>query len=192
MHQILSNLLLSMSAPVILVTGGYDHKIRYWDATSGGCTRTLSFPDSQVNCLQISQDKVLLAAGGNPLLQLFDINSPDDRPLVSYEGYNSNVMALGFQKDRRWLYSCSEDGWVKVWDPRSNHVTRKYDCGCAANTVVLHPNETELISGDQSGTMRVWDLQADKCRYETTLDMPIRSISSVRPLHFSIKLNYPN
>jgi G protein beta subunit-like protein len=32
------------------------------------------------------------------------------------------------------------------------------------NTIVLHPNESELIVGDQSGNIRVFDLIADKCR----------------------------
>ena len=40
--------------PVVLVTGGYDHKIRFWDATSGVCSKTINFGDSHVNCLQIS------------------------------------------------------------------------------------------------------------------------------------------
>lgn len=165
----------------MLVTGGYDNNIRYWDATTEACTRTVKFSDSQVNCLQISQDKVLLAAGGNPLIHLYDINSADDRPLVTFEGYTSNVMTVGFQKDRRWLYSCSEDGSLRIWDPRTNHVTRKYDCGSAVNTVALHPSETELISGDQSGIVRIWDLQADKCREECipAVDQPVRSLSMV-------------
>ena len=48
--------------PVVLVTGGYDHKIRFWEATNGACARTLTFGESQVNCLQISADKSLLVA----------------------------------------------------------------------------------------------------------------------------------
>ena len=52
-----------MALPVVLVTGGYDHKIRYWEATSGACIKSIMFGESQVNCLQISPDKSLLAAG---------------------------------------------------------------------------------------------------------------------------------
>lgn len=167
---------------VILVTGGYDHKIRYWDATSGACTRSVVFGDSQVNCIQVSTDKSILAAGGNPFIQLFDINSNDDRPVLTYDGHSNNVTALGFQRDQRWLYSCSEDGFVKIWDPRSNTSSRKYDCGAAVNSVALNPNQAELISGDQNGTVRIWDLEADKCREEFTpaVDNPIRSVSMVR------------
>ena len=31
---------------------------------------------------------------------------------------------------------------------------------------MLHPNGTELISGDQNGNIRVWDLTANACSCE--------------------------
>lgn len=34
------------AAAVILVTAGYDHTIRFWDALSGVCIRTIQHPDS--------------------------------------------------------------------------------------------------------------------------------------------------
>lgn len=172
---------MSYQSPVILATGGYDHKIRFWEATTGVCTKSLSFGESQVNCLQISPEKSLLVAGGNPYLQLFDIKnaSNEGKPLINYEGHTGNVTAVGFQKDLKWLYSGSEDGTVRVWDPRSNTSTRTYDCGAAVNTVALSPNQAELITGDQSGAVKVWDLNADLCREEYTpvADMPVRSVS---------------
>ncbi len=167
--------------PVVLVTGGYDHKIRYWDATSGVCTKSLAFGDSQVNCLQVSADKSLLAAGGNPLIQLFDVNSNDEKPVLTYEGHSTNVTTVGFQKDQKWLFSSSEDGTIRIWDPRANTYTRKYDCGAPVNSVALNPNQTELISGDSNGFVKIWDMEADKCReeYMPAVDIPMRSISIV-------------
>jgi len=168
--------------PVILATGGYDHKIRFWEATTGACTKTLSFGESQVNCLSISPDKSLLAAGGNTQLQLFDIkgSSSDGKPLISYEGHSGNVTAVGFQRDLKWLYTGSEDGTVRVWDPRSGtSSTRTYECGSSVNTVALSPNQAELITGDQNGNVKIWDLSADRCReeYVPAQDVPVRSIS---------------
>mmetsp|Transcript_25539 Transcript_25539/g.42627 ORF Transcript_25539/g.42627 Transcript_25539/m.42627 type:complete len:307 (-) Transcript_25539:1468-2388(-) len=165
--------------PVVLVTGGYDHKIRFWDATSGVCTKSISFGESQVNCIQVSSDKSLLAAGGNPMIQLFDVNAIDERPLLSYDGHAGNVTTIGFQRDQKWLFSSSEDGSVRIWDTRSNNFSRKYDSGSPVNTVSLHASQSELVSGDQSGVMKVWDLAADKCReeYVPLVDVPLRSIS---------------
>jgi G protein beta subunit-like protein len=47
------------------------------------------------------------------------------------------------------------------------------------NTVVLHPNQTELISGDQNGNIRVWDLNANSCSCELVpeVDTAIRSLT---------------
>jgi G protein beta subunit-like protein len=167
--------------PVVLVTGGYDHKIRFWDATSGMCTKSITFGESQVNCIQVSSDKSLLAAGGNPIIQLFDVNAIDEKPLITYDGHSNNVTTVGFQRDQKWIYSSSEDGTVRVWDTRTNNYSRKYDCGSPVNTVCLHPNQAELISGDQNGVVKVWDLTADKCREEVTplTEIPVRSISIV-------------
>lgn len=37
-----------MASQVVLATAGYDHTVRFWEATSGICYRTLQFADSQV------------------------------------------------------------------------------------------------------------------------------------------------
>eukprot|EP01041_Mallomonas_annulata_P002394 gene2394-4645_t len=168
-----------MSQAVILATGGYDHKIRFWEATSGLCSKVIRFAGSQVNCLQISPDKLFIAGGGNPRIHLYDINSREDNPMQSFEGHNTNVTELGFQKDVKWLYSCSEDGSVKIWDLRSPQCQRNYHSQSPINTVVLHPNQVELISGDQSGCLRIWDLTASACRSEIVpaAETPLRSIS---------------
>jgi len=33
-------------ASVLLCTAGYDHTVRFWEATTGNCYRTLQFTDS--------------------------------------------------------------------------------------------------------------------------------------------------
>ena len=167
---------------VVLATGGYDHKIRFWEPTSGMCAKTLAFGDSQVNCLEISADKSLLVGGGNPFIQIFDINSSEDKPILTYDGHTSNVTSVGFQKDLKWLHSCSEDGTVRIWDPRSNSSTRVYDCGAPVNSVALSPNQAELITGDQNGFVKIWDLDADACReeYLPVPDLPSTYICCLR------------
>eukprot|EP00887_Chlorella_sp_A99_P007037 scaffold2.g7037.t1 len=55
---------------------------------------------------------------------------------------------------------------VKIWDLRAPGCQREYESRAAVNTVVLHPNQGELISGDQHGNIRVWDLTANACSCE--------------------------
>ncbi|KAH7557300.1 hypothetical protein JRO89_XS11G0108200 [Xanthoceras sorbifolium] len=151
---------------VILATASYDHTIRFWEAKSGRCYRTIQYPDSQVNRLEITPNKHYLAAAGNPHIRLFDVNSNSPQPVMSYDQHTNNVMAVGFQCDGNWMYSGSEDGTVKIWDLRAPVCQMEYESRAAVNTVVLHPNQTELISGDQNGNIRVWDLTANSCSCE--------------------------
>jgi len=58
---------------VVLATAGYDHCIRFWDATTGASTRTIKITDSQVNALAISPDKRFVAAACNPCIKVFDL-----------------------------------------------------------------------------------------------------------------------
>ncbi|CAG7877247.1 unnamed protein product [Brassica rapa] len=108
-----------MSQPcVVLATASYDHTIRFWEAESGRCYRTIQYPDSHVNRLEITPDKRHLAAACNPHIRLFDVNSNSPQP-------------------------------------------------------------TELISGDQNGNIRVWDLRANSCSCELVpeVDTPVRSLT---------------
>ncbi|KAH0687994.1 hypothetical protein KY290_017222 [Solanum tuberosum] len=169
-----------MSQPsVVLATASYDHTIKFWEAKSARCYRTIQYPESQVNRLEITPDKRFLAAAGNPHIRLFDINSNSPQPLRSFDSHTNNVMAVGFQCDGNWMYSGSEDGTVKIWDLRAPGCQREYESRAAVNTVVLHPNQTELISGDQNGNIRVWDLRANSCSCELVpeVDTAVRSLT---------------
>ena len=45
---------------------------------------------------------------------------------------------------------------------RARGCQRNYKCAAAINAIALHPNQGELITGDQQGNVRVWDLTANK------------------------------
>jgi len=57
-----------------------------------------------------------------------------------------------------------------VWDLRAPGCQRDYECAAPVNSVVLHPNQAELISADQNGNIRVWDLTANACSRELVPD----------------------
>ena len=123
-------------------------------------------PPQQVNCLEITSGKEFLAAAGNPHIRLFEINSNSPQPISTYDGHSSNVTSVGFQKDNKWMFSGSEDGTVRIWDLRAPGCQRVYESRAAVSSVVLHPNQCELLSADVNGNIRVWDLGQNACSCE--------------------------
>jgi target of rapamycin complex subunit LST8 len=121
---------------VILCTAGYDHTIRFWEALSGICSRTIQHPDSQVNRLCISPDKRYLAAAGHHTIKLFDIKSTNPNPLLTFEGHTGNVTGVAFHCEGKWMVTSSEDGTVKIWETRTGNIQRSYNHGSAVRSSV--------------------------------------------------------
>ncbi|KAL9122476.1 MAG: hypothetical protein Q9187_000968 [Circinaria calcarea] len=163
---------------VILCTAGYDHTIRFWEALSGICSRTISHTDSQVNRLCISPDKRFLAAAGADNVKLYDIRSTNPSPFLTFKGHTGNVTGVAFHCEGKWMVTSSEDGTVKIWDTRTATVQRNYSHGCPVNDVVIHPNQGELISCDRGGNVRIWDLGENKCTHQLIPEEDV-SVASV-------------
>ncbi|MDP2437696.1 MAG: WD40 repeat domain-containing protein [archaeon] len=166
---------------VILATAGYDHTIRFWEAPTGVCYRTIQFAESQINKLEITPDARSILVAGNPHLKLFDVASSNPSPISNFEGHSSNVTSIGFPKTGKWFFSGSEDGTVRVWDTRSPSSKREYEVGSPVNSVVLHPNQMELIVATQSGKIGVCDLSSHKfrviCSDLTPVPIALRSVT---------------
>jgi G protein beta subunit-like protein len=139
----------------------------------------IKFGDSQINRLEITPDKQFIAAAGNPLIRLYEIQhqsgntilsnhnppngntgekSSQDPAVLTLEGHTGNVTSIGLQKDGRYLYSGSEDGTLKVWDLSNPYCSRSYNVGAPVTSVCLRTDRDELITGDQNGFVKIWDL----------------------------------
>ncbi|ROT61930.1 lethal with SEC13 protein 8 [Penaeus vannamei] len=147
---------------VILATASYDHNIKLWQAHSGICQRTLQHNESQVNAMEITPDRQLLAAAGYQHIRMYDINSSAPNPVINYEGVSKNVTAVGFQEDGK---------------SRNLHVSRIFQVSAPVNCACLHPNQAELFVGDQSGVIHIWDVKTE--HNEQLIPEPDASIQSI-------------
>ena len=170
----------SAGPEVCLVTAGFDHALRFWDLSTGQCETTLQHPDWQVNALAISRDKRFVAAAGNPNVRVFDTQGGKGASILSFEGHLGNVTAVGWEEDGKWLYTASEDGTIKIWDVRTPSCQKTFEARAPVNSATLHPNQAEILSGDQNGLLAIWDLSASGSSVTTTCpeqDVAIRSVA---------------
>uniref|UniRef100_A0A170Y8M4 Target of rapamycin complex subunit lst8 n=1 Tax=Triatoma infestans TaxID=30076 RepID=A0A170Y8M4_TRIIF len=61
------------------------------------------------------------------------------------------------------MYTGGEDCSARIWDLRAKNLQcqRIFQVTAPVNCVWLHPNQYELIVGDQSGVIHLWDLKTD-------------------------------
>lgn len=75
-------------------------------------------------------------------------------------GYKVKVINLNFN---HILISCNK----KANDfYRAPSIQRNYDHKVPVNDVAIHPNQGELISCDQKGSIKIWDLGENSCTHE--------------------------
>ncbi|KAJ1659954.1 TOR complex subunit lst8 [Dispira simplex] len=179
---------------VVLVTGGYDHCIKFWDAQHGTCTRTLPFADSHINRLSISPDKRFVAAAGNQSVKIFEVAGLNQNPCLILETHKPgvNVMTVEFQREMKWIVVACEDGIIRIYDfPKTNHVRRNLENKCSINDLKIHPEQDMLITADQKGYLKLWNLRDNsiECAITPEEDVPLRSVAVARDCSLLVVTN---
>lgn len=167
--------------PVILVTAGYDHTIRMWDALKSTCTRTIPYTESQVNRMALSRDKHFLAVVGNPRVSLYDVFGKADGPVLNFDEHKANVTAVEFSQDQKFLATCSEDKTIRWWDIYTGSCKRVMENGAMVNDISVHPDMRQemIVSCDQRGRVRVWGWRRQDvlCEVSPNGDVAVRSVA---------------
>ncbi|NWJ00019.1 LST8 protein, partial [Crypturellus undulatus] len=149
------------SDPVILATAGYDHTVRFWQAHSGICTRTVQHQDS-VQTPSCRSGLLLAGRCYGGWCRRCRLGSPS--PLRGSWG-----SLLAHPDPLIPSFPCRRS--------RNLQCQRIFQVNAPINCVCLHPNQAELIVGDQSGAIHIWDLKTD--HNEQLIPEPEVSVNSV-------------
>lgn len=165
---------------VILCTSSYDMTIKFWEATSALCCHTINIQESQVNRLAITHKAPLhLAAATFRDIKLYHLASSTQTPLVgTFQGHKGNVLGILFDDEDDVMITCSEDKTIKIWDTRRFKLMKDIVCESIVNSIALFPDQVLLFSGEESGSLCVWNIEKDvKKMTEMKVNEPITSVS---------------
>ncbi|KAK0726729.1 WD40-repeat-containing domain protein, partial [Lasiosphaeria miniovina] len=102
---------------MILVSGGRDGEVHFWDLTSIGSNslKDLRASGAKIESITVSPDFKLLAAG-DAMGTLSVWNLDGYKLLFSVIAHRLEVTAVAFTSSSLCLYSGSRDGTIQKWD----------------------------------------------------------------------------
>jgi G protein beta subunit-like protein len=162
---------------VILATGGYDEKVVLWNPTTEVASKVLPLREVHVNALRVSTDRRNLAVAAFKSLKIYDLASGATVPAHSLDAHQGNIMSMGYPRRGNWMYTTGEDGTIRIWDLNTDRAQRCYEHRSPVNTAVLHPNQSEIICGDEQGRISIYDLTTNSMKIQRQYeDEGIRSL----------------
>jgi eukaryotic-like serine/threonine-protein kinase len=147
----------------LLVTGDFSGDVRFWDVSSGVARPAGDHwrPGPNINCLAISSDGVILAAGAGSQIWLYDLTVRRVRlgPLL----HDDSIRDLAFSPDCCLLASGSYDGTARIWETATGRIKGvPFRHEGYVWTVRFSPDGRTLLTGSFDGTARLWDLASGR------------------------------
>ncbi|WVZ60187.1 hypothetical protein U9M48_010240 [Paspalum notatum var. saurae] len=137
----------------IAVSSSEDRTCKIWSLSEGRMLRSISFPTS-IDCVALDPRSHIFYAGGRDgkiyvTAMGVDFSSHDcdeSSILGALDDHSKAVTSLASSTDGLLLVSGSEDGNVRVWDTRSQQVTRKFkhSQGPVTNVLIVAPKRVKL------------------------------------------------
>ncbi|KAK6456435.1 quinon protein alcohol dehydrogenase-like superfamily [Scheffersomyces xylosifermentans] len=152
---------------VILASAGYDHTIRFWDALTGVCSRTIQHTDSQVNRLEITSDKRFLAAAGNLYVRLYDIRQTGNSGNATAQASATNNGAPnGSHTSGSSSHNNNNNNPVMTFEGHTNNVT----------SLAFQIENKWMVTSSEDGTVKVWDVRAPSVQRSYKHHSPVNEV----------------
>ncbi len=171
----------------ILVSSGWDGKIKVWDPESGRELPPFEASSNQrvIRCVAFSPDGRLLGAAGvddpNPTARatLFDVRTR--RVVRELAGHSLVVHGIRFSPDGQYVATSAMDGTAKIWsvaELRPFVTLEGHDQ--TVWTAAFSPDGRRVATGSLDQTARIWDANTGTLLRTLVVRFPVVSLAFSR------------
>jgi WD40 repeat protein len=144
----------------VLVSGGFDPSICFWDLDTGKEVRRFAGPGEITTLVFSPEGGVLAAAGPEEILLL---NSATGKERVRLKGARAERKCLAFSPGGKVLTSLAEDGRACLWEVATGKKLREFNFPPSNRAwCALAPDGSMLASVDKDNVIHLWDVAAGK------------------------------
>jgi WD40 repeat protein len=147
------------------------HIAKVWDLSSYTEDSSFTKHDDALLCVAISPDgEIVASAGWDDTIWIWDRKTA--KPIRALVGHKGSVLSLAFSPGGTWLASGSEDRTARLWDvEKGRHVLTFPGHADDVKSVAFSDGSDgkyQLITGDATGVVRVWNVGKIGQRQEVT------------------------
>lgn len=124
----------------MMASGSADRTARIWCAITGDELVKFTLPEA-VTCVDLNEKSTCMVAGClgvDPVINLFDLNGADWKPLLTLKGHSRGVRDAIFCRNDFSLLTSSYDRTVRMWDCVSGLETHSIVLPHHAKSLELH------------------------------------------------------
>ena len=148
----------------MVATAQDDWKIWLWNAATGKIIRKLDV-NIAASCLAFSADGKKLAAAGNHVIRIWDVDSGKEiSPASTRHGHGGPLTSLSLSPDGKTVATSSDDGTLRCWETGSGKQRLQVagHGGKALYACVFSADGKSVWSAGWDNALRLWDLASQK------------------------------
>jgi len=183
-----ANTKLNVSADSsLLITGAADMYAKLWNVKNGHCIKSWrhSTPVRAVG-INLGMDQVLTANDPvmrqEPTIFIWDIEDENDGtdeapvPVAKLTGHESKINQAIWGPLNETIFSCSDDGSVRIWNPEARKEMKKIDAHeQKINVMAFAKDFTHFITASSDQTSKIYDTETQQVIRTFESDAPINA-----------------
>ncbi len=148
----------------IVVTGSWDHSLKFWDARSGKSIGKISEAhQGYINSVSYSHDgRWLVSAGDEGIAIVWDVMKNSKQ--TELVGHTGSVQSAVFSPDDQVILTASRDRTVRLWNRETGQPIGQPMKGheWAVLAARFSPDGKLIVSGSEDNSAILWDRQTGK------------------------------
>ncbi|XP_037079662.1 LOW QUALITY PROTEIN: U3 small nucleolar RNA-associated protein 15 homolog [Pollicipes pollicipes] len=150
----------SPAAPDTLVSGGYDHAVRVWDARAAACTAVMEHGAPVEAVLVFPSGGLVVSAGGTEV-RVWDL-AAGGRLLSRLSHHSKTATCLSLCSDGRRLASGSLDRRVKLFDTASYQLVHTLEYPSPVLSLAIGLDDSKIVVGMADGLVSIEDRRREE------------------------------